>query len=221
MLLVLVGVTAWRADRRRVCDYLRKHTALDVRVPRIPYYFGLSHAARWLERYLAESLPSGCTAVHVLNYIGGGFVTRKAGRRLARFPIGRTVYVRSPIQERVSQRLIDRCGKPLTWLFAGRSVIELADEAIDTLPIPDFGQEKGLIVERTASRLARRLGLGPESVPDAAWSHHRLLAGADDAIDLPVNHDDAYGSPLLLCQVIHFIAHGRFARNNAHMAAEP
>ncbi|HRX36173.1 MAG TPA: hypothetical protein P5337_07225 [Aestuariivirga sp.] len=210
VLLVLVGVTAWRQDRERVSAYLKQHCTFDVRVPRVPYYFGLASAARWLTRYLAHEIPANCKAIHVLNYIGGGFVFRTAGPRLASVPVGRTIHVRSPIQEQVSRRLIERYTRPLMVLFAGRSVLDLAGGAVDTIPVPALGSGKGLIVELKASRLATRLGLSPNSVPASAWSHDRLLPGADDAIDLPVDHDEAYGSPLLLDQVLHFIAHGRF-----------
>ena len=215
VLLVLVGVTARRQDRKRVAAYLKQHCTFDVRVPRVPYYFGLASAARWLVRYLAHEISPGCKAIHVLNYIGGGFVFRSAGPHLSSVPIGCTIYVRSPIQEQVSRRLIDRFTRPLTLLFAGGSVVDLADLAINALPIPAEGGKTGLIVEQKASRLATRLGLSADSVPSSAWSHDRLLHGADDAVDLPVDHDEAYGSPVLLDQVLHFIAHGRFRHNDS------
>jgi hypothetical protein len=210
-LLVLVGITAGRRQRKRVLDVLRRHGGFDVLVPHIPYRRSLVRAASWLEGYLDAVLERrNYRAVHVLNYIGGGYLFRKLGSRLSRFPLGRVVHVRSPLQEQVPLRLAQRFTRPGLLLIAGRSAVDMAAAPLDDLPLPRLGHEQGLIVETRQSAMARWLGVEPAGFAATAWSHARLLPDAADAIDLPVSHDEAYGPGEVLRQFLHFVEHGRF-----------
>ncbi|MFN4142528.1 hypothetical protein [Aestuariivirga sp.] len=212
-LLVLVGVTAGRAERRHLRDVLESRHTFTVYLPALPFRLGLRACSRFLIRYLrTRILARGHQAVHVLAYIGGAYAMRLAAPSLGEFPLGRIVFVRSPLQELVPRYAVKRWSAALVWLTQGKATVDMAREDIMRLPLPAVGTERGLIVEMLPSAMARMLGLTPEAVPNTAWEHSTLLPGATDATQLEVSHDEAYSDPELIDQAHAFLTTGRFRR---------
>jgi hypothetical protein len=220
-LLVLVGVTAGVAERRHLHAALEDRQSFAVYLPALPFRLGLQACSRFLLDYMRKRILSrGHSAIHVLSYIGGGYVLRLAAPSPKEFPFGRMVFVRSPLQELVPRRAVERWSAPLVWLVKGKATTDMAKEDIMRLPLPEVGTERGLIVEMLPSAMARSLGLEQHAVPPSAWDHATLLPGATDAIGLEVSHDETYTDPALIEQVRAFITTGRFKREGGPDARE-
>lgn len=209
-LVVLVGITAGRRDRRRLARYFRQHSDYAVFVPDLPYRRGMRACARWLQQYLDTAIdPSRYQAVHAIVYIAGGLLLRMLPTRLA-FRFERMVRFRGPIQERVSPALVRRLGRPLAGLVGGRSVLDLADGWPAALPVPDCAEHQGLIIEMGRSRMARLLGLHAAHLAPQDWEPQRLLPDADAVLRIPYGHDQAYWREPVLAAALHYLRHGVF-----------
>lgn len=209
-LVVLVGITAGRRARSQVYHFLSRHSDYDVFVPPLPYRCGIQACAGWLQCYLeGEVRPKRYRAVHAIAYIAGGLLLRCLHRKDV--PVfERIVYFRSPVQERVAGTLVRRVGRTLAGWLGGRATLDLADGWPAELPMPQFSQQQGLVIEMGRSRLARLLGLTVADIPAAEWAPERLLPGAEDALYIPESHDDVYTSERVLAAALHFIREGRF-----------
>jgi hypothetical protein len=210
-ILAIVGITADRSKRRWLKRFLQEHAGLPVFVPPIPYCLGFRFSSRWLEWYLRSMvLTKGYRRAHVLAYIGGGFLLRLAARRWSFLRFGRILYDRSPIQEAVAPEILRRTPRLVLRLTGNASVIDLASEGVRKLPFPSTELEQGLVIETEASRLARRLRLRRESVPASAWQPETLLPGANAVKELPLSHDEVYGSEAFLSEALAFLETGHF-----------
>jgi hypothetical protein len=213
--VVLVGITADRAKRKAVRRGLSRFRTSDVFVPCLPYRLGLTVCAVWLRTYLkVRVLPRRYKTIHFVNYIGGRFVFQLAAPFLSDAGLGRIVYIRSPLQERVPKRLVERYTAFLVLLAKGWGVLELARMRMDGPWTSDkTQQEQGVLVEQEPSYLARKLGLSRAAVPRAAWDHSAMLVGASDVVDVSVSHDEAYSDPVLLSRIHEFVETGSFGRH--------
>lgn len=221
-LVVLVGITARRAQRRHLRSCFSAGGNLDIHLPYIPFALGLSFCRWWIASYLRRRVfDRGYIAIHFLNFIGGGYLFRALGQELEGQPIGRIVYVRSPIQEEIPRILAGRYGRVGLTLLGGRMMADLSTTWISQLPFPRAGGEKGLIVETGVSRLARSLGLERSRLPASAWAVETLLPGADDVLEVAASHDEIYDDEEVLAGVRTFIANGRFGRSGSRDAAVP
>ena len=210
-LVVLVGVTA---DARKR-DFLARHLAAEtdnvVLVPPVPQWRGLSCCAGWLDGYFKrEGIFAEFDQVHFLNYISGGYMFRSVASSWPNERIGRIIYCRGPIQERVPAALIEKYTRIGILLTQGKMVVDLAETWIDQLPYPATCHEQGLIIETGVSQLAASLGLSTASVVSDEWKPHRLLPGANDVIRVPESHDDVYTSETFLGAVLNFFRSGHF-----------
>lgn len=206
--LILVGLTAGWRKRRSVRKYFRTALDMPVLVPWLPYPLGLAACALWLRRYLRRHLgPSGNRRVHILAYIGGGFLLRSIVADGLKVPIGWIVYDRGPIQERVAARLVQRNSKWALILLGGRTFLDLASGRYRSLPFPSAELGQGLIVEANASKLAICLGVDAPFGPEVVAG---LLPGATDVVSVAVSHDDVYTSPLFLEPALRFLTTGCF-----------
>lgn len=214
-IIVLVGITANRRKRKAVRQGLHRFHRFDVFVPCLPYRLGLRACATWLRIYLKVRVSRHrYKAIHVVNYIGGRFVFQLAVPLPFDGDLGRIVYVRSPIQERVPRQLVERYTALLVFLVKGLGVLELARSRMDgPLESPMSRQEQGVLVEQKPSHMARKLGLSQASVPRAAWDHSAMLVGASDVMDVSVSHDEAYSDPVVLSQIHAFVETGSFGRH--------
>ena len=219
-LVILVGITARRTQRRHLRSCYSAGGNLDVHLPYIPFALGLTFCRWWIASYLRwRVFGRDYVVIHFLNFIGGGYLFRALGRELQGQPIGRIVYVRSPIQEEIPRILAGRYGRLGLTLVGGRMMADLSTTWISRLPFPRAGGEKGLIVETGVSRLARSLGLERSRLPDSAWAAGTLLPGADDVLEVAASHDEIYDDDEVLAGVLTFIANGRFGGLGSRDAA--
>jgi len=210
-LVILPGVTADRRKRNFLEEYFRSHTGYDVFLPALWQRFGLSFCAGQLDRFLRRSIaPAGYDHVHFLCYISGGFILRLAASRRPFDKWGRIVFVRSPIQERVPPLLVARYGRLPTLLRAGKMVVDLAGSSKERLPLPDTGNDQGLVLERGVSRLASSLGLRPEDFADLRAAGEFDISGSTQVLLASESHDEVYTSEALLGSVARFLASGSF-----------
>lgn len=211
-LVVLAGITANEGKIAALKTFIGRNIHADVFVPDLPFRRGLDHCAAWLPRYLKdEAVFERHDTTHFLAYIAGGFVLRLSAGELPARSLGRVVWVRGPIQERVPAAVVRRYTWPLVRLIQGRAVTDLANRRIAAIPFPHIGQENGLIIECGASALARDLKIAADAVPQGAWEPRALCPDAVDVLNVPESHDDVYTSGKVLGAAINFFRTGHFA----------
>lgn len=212
LIVVVVGLTATFVKRRKVRRFFSDAFGARAYVPWIPYALGLRASAVWLSVVVRRRLRLRRHAqLHLVAYIGGGVLVRQLHARGVRWPIGRAVWDRGPLQEQVALRLVARVPSLLLSLTGFRSIVEIARVDISGLPFPPAPLGSGLILETRPSALARRLGISEELPLSAApKTVEVLLPGATAAIALPLSHDDVYDDPRFLDQAVHFLSTGSF-----------
>lgn len=212
LIVVVVGLTASWAKRRRTRQFFRAAFGESAFVPWIPYFLGLRASAAWLSLAVGRRLARGRHArLDLVAYIGGGVLVRQLHARGVNWPMGRAVWDRGPAQEQVSARLAARVPAALLTLAGQRSVVDLSRIDISALPFPPARLGAGLIVEARPSALARRLGIADETTSDTAPEQiEALLPGAAAAIVLPLSHDEVYDDPRFLDQAASFLRTGSF-----------
>jgi hypothetical protein len=217
-IVVLLGVTAGGRERRSLAGFFAGH-GLDPLIPSLAQWRGLRACCDALVRYWAGRVtPSGYRRVHVLAYISGGLIFRQSGSRLDLRNLGSVVYVRSPLQEQVPSRLLNGWGQwGLLLLPRGKMLLDLAAADFAALPYPGSHRPQGLLVEAHPSRLALRLGITADAVPPRTWEADGMLPEAGDVRTLPISHDEAYDSELLLSEVLHFARNGCFQSREASL----
>ena len=211
-LVILVGITANRLQRSHLASYFKSQGDYDVYLPFIPYVLGLRLCGLWLGHVLNFKVFSrNYQRIHFVNFIGGGYVFRSLSQALQGRPLGRIVYVRSPIQEEVPRVLARRFTKTGLLLFRGKMLADLSADWITKLPFPRTSEAQGLVIETGTSRAALSLGIGRDTLPCNAWAHDVLLPGADDVIEVSASHDEIYEFRDMLAHVLQFLASGRFS----------
>ena len=134
-LVVLLGITANDDKIAGLRDFLGRNFDADVFVPELPFRRGLDRCAAWLARYLKdEGVFEAHDTTHFLAYIAGGFVLRLAAGDLPDQSVGRVVWVRGPIQERVPAAVVRRYTWPFIRLTQGRTVTDLAGRRLAGIP---------------------------------------------------------------------------------------
>jgi hypothetical protein len=219
LIVVVVGLTATWGKRRRARRYFAEAFGSRAYLPWIPYFLGLRASAAWLSfavgRRLARDRHAG---LHLVAYIGGGVLVRQLHDRGERWPIGRAVWDRGPLQEQVARRLVARVPAILLTLIGFRSVVDLARTDVSGLPFPPSALGSGLILETRASALARRLGIAESMTSEVVpGTVETLLPGATAAIALPLSHDDVYDDVRFLDQAVRFISTGTFLTGGAEV----
>ena len=210
-LIVLVGITANRAKRARLAAFFMRADDYDVYVPAMPQRLGLRYCVRWLRKYLSRTVArKPYQRIDFLSYISGGLIFRYAIQDFSIANLGRVVFVRSPVQEKVPAALVAKFGKLLTGLMLGRMVLDLCSADLGNPPIPENAAERGLIIESGVSEAARSLGLSASDVPAEIWKPASLLSDATDWRSVPESHDDIYTAPSVLSLVHGFLRDGHF-----------
>jgi hypothetical protein len=209
-LIVLVGITANGRKRRHLRRYFNSHCDYDVFVPDLPYRRPLAEAAAWYSDYLVNEVKAErYDRLHGIAYIAAGALLRcLPPDGPLRFE--RMVCFRGPYQERVAARLVQRIGRRLAGLVAGKTALDLADGWPDRLPLRRHARHEALIVEEGRSRMARWLGIRAFDIPAESWSDMELLPGAEAVLHVPQSHDDVYTADTVLAAALEFIRHGQF-----------
>lgn len=208
-LLVLVGITADAADRAHVAERLHALTGRPILVPDLPQRRGLDACARKLPGWLAGRIdPAAC--LDVMAYISGGFILRAAAAAGTLPPLGRVLWLRGPVQERVPSALLRRYTRLGAGLLFGRMVRDLADGRGEAAPFPDSHGAQALVIEEGVSALAGRFGLATDALPSEAWAPASLAPKAGPVLRIPQSHDSAYRAEGLLAAAAHFFDTGTF-----------
>ena len=210
-LIILPGITANPLKRRFVYDYLCRHTACEVHLPRLPQRLGIRASARRLSRFLRPFKLYD--QVHVLAYISGGFILRAASLPVD-FPWGRLLYVRSPLQEEVPRRFIARHGRLAAFLAHGRMLFDLSSDWKDHLPYPVTTSQQGLVLEHGVSQLAQKLGLNTADFARFRTAAGFQLPAAGKIWEAGESHDDVYTAQPLLERMTRFFMNGTFLAPN-------
>ena len=208
---MLFGVTAGRKKRRHVRQYFQQVFGKLCFAPWLPYPLGLRASAAWvsflLRKRMARDRPE---RIHFVLYIGGGILLRLLYGRGERWPIGRTVWNRGPLQERVAKTLCSRVPRLVLTLIGYRSIVDLAGLNPKDLTFPPSPAGAGLIVETKSSALAQRLGIDEASLDLSQELLCELLPDARDRIALPLSHDEIYEDRAFLDQAAAFLQTGSF-----------
>ncbi|MFY0691782.1 MAG: hypothetical protein JXR14_07660 [Paracoccaceae bacterium] len=211
LVVILVGLTASWRKRRQARSYFRQRFGSRAYLPWIPYVFGLGASAAWLSYRLARRLSRGRhERCHIVAYIGGGVLLRMLHAQGKRWPIGRSVWDRGPIQEQVAGALTARIPGIFLTLGGLRAVVDLARSDFSDLPFPKSPLGAGLIVETRSSSMARWLGIKEDFSLVSNKSMRRLLPEATDTIALPLSHDEVYEDVRFLDAAADFLRTGRF-----------
>lgn len=207
-LIVLVGITASWRKRRHLRRYLQSHCDVDVFVPSLPYRKPLGEVAAWFSAYLCDEVkPQRYEKIHCIAYIAAGSLLRC----MPHLPLfERMVYFRGPYQELVAPWLVQRIGRFLAGLIAGKTALDLANGWPARLPQQKLAQHEALIIEEGRSRMARLLGITSEELDETAWSAAQMLPSAEAVLRVPESHDDVYTSDAVLSAALGFIQHGAF-----------
>lgn len=215
---MLVGITASRRKLRYLRRYLNAHCDFEVFVPDLPYRRPLLDVAAWYADYLANEVrPARFERLDCIAYIAGGAVLRSLPQKSQPL-FEHLVCFRGPVQERVAARLVQRLGRWLAGLIAGKTLLDLAACMPAGLPMHRLAQHEALIVEEGRSRLARWLGIGIDDVPPGAWSSEKLLPAAEVVVHISESHDDVYTTPAILDAALGFIRDGVFQKTDLSYA---
>ena len=219
LIVVLVGLTAGWRKRRKARAYFRHAFGERVYLPWIPYVFGLRASAAWLSFWLSRRIRQGKhKRCHVVAYIGGGILLRVLHKQGTRWPIGRSVWDRGPLQERVAGMLVDRVPGIALTIVGLRSIVDLAKLDSSSLTFPQSALGSGLIVETRASALAQRLGIEEDLPAISPQEISRLLPDASSSVALPISHDEVYHDTRFLGAAAAFLSTGRFESSSAGSA---
>ena len=208
-LIVLVGITAHWRKRRHLRRYFQARCDYDVFVPDLPYRKPLAEVAAWYAAYLQNVVrPERYDKLHCIAYIAAGTLLRCLPPGDPAFE--RLVCFRGPYQEMVAQRLVQRIGRFLAGLIAGKTALDLADGWPGRQPLRRQARHEALILEQGRSRMARWLGIRADDIPPAAWLATDLLPTAEAVLPVPQSHDDVYTADNILAAALEFIRQGDF-----------
>lgn len=210
-LVVLPGIMANGRKRRYLRRYFHDHCDYDVFIPDLPYRRPLAGVITWFTAYLSETVhPQRYDRLYGIAYLGGRVLLRcMPPADVPRFES--LVHFRGPYQEQVASRLAGRIGGTLAALFAGKTVLDLADGWPGRVPSRPFAEHEALIVEQGRSWLARWLGINTDDVAPEDWTTGNLLPAAEAELRVPESHDDVYTTDYILAATLEFIQHGTIA----------
>ena len=207
-LIVLTGITADREKKSHVLNYFQANAPFTVFLPDLRQYFGIHSAAKQLRSFLKRHKIEEFKRCHFLCYISGGYILRCALGDEPLANLGRVIYVRSPLQERVPALSIAKYGRLLAMLMHGKILFDLAADWKEELPGVDA--DDGFVIEQGLSVLAGRLGLDQKEFETYRHSDRFLIPENRPILPIPLSHDEVYSNDILLGEVAAFIESGRF-----------
>jgi len=208
-LVILTGITADASKKAHVLDYFRDNTEYEVFLPRLCQFCGIDWAARQLAWFLARHKIGRFPRCHFICYISGGFILRQALSVKPIANVGRVVYLRSPFQEAVPERVIEQMGSIAAAFSNGKMLFDLAARDKDQLPV--IHAEDGVIVEQGVSHMAAQLGIRADQFD--AYRHREAfcLPPSKAVFYTELSHDQVYTTDALLARIANFLESGRFA----------
>jgi len=208
-LVILTGITADASKKAHVRDYFRDNTEYEVFLPRLCQFCGIDGAARQLAWFLARHKIGRFPRCHFICYISGGFILRQALSVKPIANLGRVVYLRSPFQEAVPERVIEQLGSIAAAFSNGKMLFDLASRDKDRLPV--IHAEDGVILEKGVSNMAAQLGIRAEQFD--AYRHREAfcLPPSKAVFCTELSHDQVYTTDALLARIAVFLESGSFA----------
>ncbi|WP_374087590.1 hypothetical protein [Methylomicrobium lacus] len=208
-LMILTGITADASKKAHVLDYFRGNTEYEVFLPRLCQFCGIDWSARQLAWFLERHQIGRYSRCHFVCYISGGFILRQALSVKPIANVGRVVYLRSPFQEAVPERVIEQLGSIAAAFSNGKMLFDLASRDKDRLPV--IGAEEGVILEKGVSAMAAQLGIRADQFEVYRHREAFCLPPAKAVFCTELSHDDVYTSDALLARIAAFLESGSFA----------
>lgn len=206
--LVLPGEFYSPSGYRAMRDWFPAHD-FDVYIPDYESRDGLEACVANLAAFVDEHDLDEYDELHVMAYILGGWTLNLYLRDHELPNLTRVVYVRSPIEERMAQVVLDRI-PTLVRITNGVTPTDMRDTPYP--PLDKGDRQVGLIIENRAIPYLRRHKQEVLDIGELRWSPDSFDQQHDDHMYVWLHHDEMYDSfDLIGPELLHFFDNGSFS----------